>query len=80
MGSPCAVNDYQPLATELLPKTEKRIGAAGGRPTNSDMSYFNLEVPTGSGVIVAVGWPGQWSSSLDSGRRRRAAASAPGRN
>jgi alpha-galactosidase len=63
VGSPCAVNDYQPLATELLPKTEKRIGAAGGRPTNSDMSYFNLEVPTGSGVIAVVGWPGQWSSS-----------------
>ena len=63
VGSPCAVNDYQPLASELLPKTEKRISAAGGRPTNSDMSYFNLEVPTGSGVIVAVGWPGQWSSS-----------------
>jgi alpha-galactosidase len=63
VGSPCAVNDYQPLASELLPKTEKRISALGGRPTNSDMSYFNLEVPTGSGVIVAVGWPGQWASS-----------------
>jgi alpha-galactosidase len=63
VGSPCAVNDYQPLATELLPATEKKIGAAGGRPTNSDLSYFSLEAPTGSGVIVAVGWPGQWSSS-----------------
>ncbi len=63
VGSPCAVNDYQPLASELLPKTEKRVSALGGRPTNSDMSYFNVEVPTGSGVIVAVGWPGQWSSS-----------------
>lgn len=62
VGSPCAVNDYQPLARELAPKTEKRISAAGGRPTNSDLSYFNLEIPTGQGVIVAVGWPGQWSS------------------
>jgi len=62
VGSPCAVNDYEPLATPLLPTTEKRISAAGGRPTNSDLCYFNLEVPTGSGVIVAVGWPGQWSS------------------
>ena len=43
-------------------RREKRIGATGGRPTNSDMSYFNLEVPTGHGVIVVVGWPGQWSS------------------
>lgn len=63
VGSPCAVNDYQPLATELLPRTETRIGAAGGRPTSSDLSYFNLELPTGSGMIVALGWPGQWSSS-----------------
>jgi alpha-galactosidase len=42
---------------------EKRIAAAGGRPTSSDLCYFNVEVPTGQGVIVAVGWPGQWSSS-----------------
>jgi len=62
VGSPCAVNDYGPLATELLPQSEKRIGAAGGRPTNSDMAYFSFEIPTGSGVIAAVGWPGQWSS------------------
>ena len=62
VGSPCAPNDYGPLETPLPPKTEKRIGAAGGRPTNSDWSYFNLETPTGHGVIVVVGWPGQWSS------------------
>ena len=62
VGSPCAQNDYAPLETLLEPKTDKRIGAAGGRPTNSDLSYFNLEVPTGHGVIVVVGWPGQWSS------------------
>lgn len=62
VGSPCMINDYQPLETPLPPKSEKRIGAAGGRPTNSDWSYFNLEVPTGEGVIAVVGWPGQWSS------------------
>jgi alpha-galactosidase len=62
VGSPCARNDYAPLESLLEPKSEKRIGAAGGRPTNSDLSYFNLEVPTGHGVIVVVGWPGQWSS------------------
>jgi alpha-galactosidase len=62
VGSPCAQNDYAPLESPLEPKREKRIGAAGGRPTNSDLSYFNLEVPTGHGVIVVVGWPGQWSS------------------
>jgi alpha-galactosidase len=62
VGSPCAPNDYAPLETPLTPGLEKRIGAAGGRPTNSDLSYFNLEVPTGHGVIIVVGWPGQWAS------------------
>ena len=45
-----------------LRRSRSESAAAGGRPTNSDLSYFNLEVPTGSGVIMAVGWPGQWSS------------------
>ena len=63
VGSPCAQNDYGPLETALAPSTVKRIGATGGRPTNSDMSYFNLETATGHGVIMVVGWPGQWSST-----------------
>ncbi len=62
VGSPCAVNDYQPRSTALAPSSTARIGAAGGRPTNSDLSYFNLEAPVGAGAIVAVGWPGQWAS------------------
>ncbi len=62
VGSPCRPDDYGPLETPLPPKTAKKIAAAGGRPTNSDMSYFNLESPTAEGVIVVVGWPGQWSS------------------
>ncbi len=62
VGSPCAANDFGPLESVLAPGTTKRIAAAGGRPTNSDMSYFNLELPGKQGIIVAVGWPGQWSS------------------
>lgn len=61
VGSPNQANDFEPLQTVLGPGEEKRIGAAGGRPTNSDMSYFNIEWP-GGGVIAAVGWPGQWTS------------------
>jgi alpha-galactosidase len=61
VGSPCQQNDFEPLETKLGPETEKLIGAAGGRPTNSDLSYFNVEWP-GQGVIVVVGWPGQWAA------------------
>jgi alpha-galactosidase len=63
VGSPCQPNDFQPLETPLGPGAEKRISAKGGRPTNSDMSYFNLEWK-GGGTILAVGWPAQWSATF----------------
>ena len=62
VGSPCTQTDYQPLESVLGPNSSKKIGAAGGRPTNSDMSFFNLDM-SGKGVIIVVGWPGQWSSN-----------------
>ena len=57
-GSPAARNDYEPHVTPLPPKEVKRIATSGGRLTNSDLPYFNIEWP-GRGVIVALGWPGQ---------------------
>jgi alpha-galactosidase len=64
VGSPCARNDYQPLETVLSPGVTKRITAAGGRSTNSDLSYFNLQRGAGEGLILVVGWPGQWAAQF----------------
>ncbi|MBN1341297.1 MAG: NPCBM/NEW2 domain-containing protein [Phycisphaerae bacterium] len=61
VGSPCAPTDYQPLRSVLGGKTEKRIATSGGRGSNSDWPYFNVEWP-GEGVIAVVGWPGQWAA------------------
>ena len=63
VGSPCAPNDYQPLRSALPHKTTKRIATSGGRGSNSDWPYFNIEWP-GEGVIAVVGWPGQWAASF----------------
>ncbi len=62
-GSPSEARDYQPFATELRPGESKRIAAAGGRPTNSDLPYFNIQWGT-RGVIAVVGWPGQWAAEF----------------
>ena len=35
----------------------------GGRPTNADWSYFNIQWGD-EGMIVAVGWPAQWAAEL----------------
>ena len=63
VGSPADGSDYRPLETPMGPGATTRISAAGGRPTNSDMSYFNIA--TGDrGTIVVVGWPGQWAATF----------------
>src|ERR1017187_9501421 len=62
-GSPANGSDYGPLETRLGPGATKRLSAAGGRPTNLDWSYFNLEA-AGQGMVIVVGWPGQWAAEL----------------
>ena len=73
VGSPADGNDYRPLETALKPGSTKRIGCVGGRPTNSDWSYFNLETSGSEGLIIVVGWPGQWAAEFacDTGRGMR---------
>ncbi|MDY0165248.1 MAG: alpha-galactosidase [Thermoguttaceae bacterium] len=63
VGSPANGSDYGPLEMPLTPGATKRISAAGGRPTNSDWSYFNLQWG-GQGAIIVVGWPGQWAAEF----------------
>lgn len=64
VGSICAANDYEPLEAVLAPGSSKRITTQGGRPTNSDLPYFNLETGGRGGVIAVVGWAGQWAADF----------------
>jgi alpha-galactosidase len=72
VGSPANGSDYAPLETLLGPGATERTNAAGGRPTNSDWSYFNLDWG-GEGAIIVIGWPGQWAAEFvrDSGKGLR---------
>jgi alpha-galactosidase len=63
VGSPTQENDYQPLEATLSPNARRRVTGAGGRPTGSDLCYFNLRWPD-EGLIVALGWPGQWAANF----------------
>jgi len=69
IGSPADGNDYGPIETPLKPGGTKRLGGAGGRPSNTDWPYFNLAWGD-EGVIVAVGWPGQWSGEFTRDKSR----------
>ena len=64
VGSPCQINDYEPLETALTPNSTTRIAGARGRATSSDLCYFNIQSTCGDGLIVGLGWPGQWAAEF----------------
>jgi alpha-galactosidase len=62
-GDWCAADSYQPFDQTLKPKSSQRFAPYGGRPTSGAFPYYNLQMP-GGGVLLAIGWPGQWASSF----------------
>jgi alpha-galactosidase len=62
-GDTYAPDLYQPLEQLLKPKTELRFAPAGGRGSNHAFPYYNLTMP-GGGLMLAVGWPGQWAATF----------------
>jgi alpha-galactosidase len=67
-GSPALAVDYAPRETILKRGTETWTKTKGGRPSDTDLPYFNLAWE-GGGVVIALGWPGQWAARFtrDSG-------------
>jgi len=63
-GDVCAVDSFQPLTETLGPKVSKQMTPVGGRPTNGANPFWNVSLGR-RGVIVALGWPGQWSARFD---------------
>ena len=62
-GDYCAQDGYEPFRVSLAHGEEYRFAPVGGRPTDRAWPYYNLECPAaGRGLIVVIGWSGQWSS------------------
>ncbi|MCX7803724.1 MAG: alpha-galactosidase, partial [Planctomycetota bacterium] len=62
-GDYCSPDGYEPFRVSLAHGEEFRFAPVGGRGTNRAFPYYNLEwQDTARGIIVAVGWPGQWAS------------------
>jgi alpha-galactosidase len=62
-GDYCVADGYEPFHVSLAHGEEYRFAPLGGRPTNRAWPYFNVESPAaGRGMIVVVGWAGQWAA------------------
>jgi alpha-galactosidase len=54
---------YAPRLVSLAPGAALRFSPGGGRPTSGSFPYYDLDW-SGQGMIIAVGWSGQWASSF----------------
>jgi len=82
-GDSCVAESYRPYVLKLGAGVVKKFSPPSAPEVVSGKSsdgrdgwpYFNLQKP-GGGVILAVGWPGQWEASFarDSERGLRIAA------
>lgn len=68
-GDTCSPDSYEPMTRPLGPGEEFRSSPSGGRPTNARFPYFNLRAGS-EGVIIVVGWPGQWAARFARGEDR----------
>jgi alpha-galactosidase len=74
-GDSNSPESYEPAEQTLSPGAKQRFAPTGGRPTNGAFPYYNLQIP-GGGLVLAVGWPGQWAATFtraDTGELRIAA-------
>ena len=71
-GSHSVPGDFEPKANPLVEGEPFVLESFGGRSSDGVMPYFNL-ASEGGGLIVAIGWTGDWKASfelLDNGRVR----------
>ena len=65
-GARASGSDFEPYATGLGIGQRTYMRTVGGRPSNGTLPYFNIAWPRPDrGVILAIGWPGQWQASFE---------------
>jgi len=64
-GDSCDENAFLPIDTPLRVGNSIRISPTGGRPSSiSGFPFMNFQY-SDRGVILAIGWTGQWAVSLE---------------
>jgi alpha-galactosidase len=66
-GDFCTTDSYEPYEHVLTPGWSRQFSPPDHSGKSCDgpdgWPYYNLQMP-GGGVILAIGWPGQWASSF----------------
>lgn len=63
-GSSCRMDDFLPSTMDLLPNSQNSLAPFGGRSSNGVLPFMNLQ-RSGCGLLLAVGWSGQWAARFE---------------
>ena len=61
-GATCSMDDFMPLTRVLGPRGQLHLEPGGGRSSSEFLPFFNIEAK-GEGVVVAIGWSGEWAAT-----------------
>jgi alpha-galactosidase len=78
-GSHDNCDDFQPHVTRLVTTSGNvRLHSWGGRSSDSYLPFFNVAKPDGDGIVVGLGWTGQWAASLRRAGGPKSCPAGPG--
>jgi len=64
-GSDAARSDFQPIDEKIQQGKNIYMTPNGGRSSDKTaFPFFNIEMPSEQGVVVAVGWTGKWFADI----------------
>ncbi len=75
-GATCSRDDFMPLRRALNKTGMLQLHAGGGRSSSDSLPFFNIEFERGAGVVLGIGWTGEWAAkfSRERGAEFRATA------
>ncbi|PIP16386.1 MAG: hypothetical protein COX46_02540, partial [bacterium (Candidatus Ratteibacteria) CG23_combo_of_CG06-09_8_20_14_all_48_7] len=65
-GSLCRMDDFLPITEQIHQNQHFSLKPIGGRSSNGVLPFMNLQ-KTGGGLVLAIGWSGQWLATFDRG-------------
>jgi alpha-galactosidase len=67
-GAVASFDDFAPQEAMLKPGVKVRLQPGGGRSSSQVMPFFNIEGANG-GVVVVLGWSGEWAAEFAGDQR-----------
>jgi alpha-galactosidase len=70
-GATCSMDDFQPMVEPMVRGARLHLQAGGGRSSSDFLPFFNWEMPSRGGVVIGLGWSGEWVADFTQSEPQR---------